>query len=128
MSVAVVSGATIKCTMGLGTGVLNVTSQLICKTGGKPIATVQDIAPMSNIGSCGMCTSMVNPAVASATSAALGVLTPQPCVPSTVGMWTPPKLTKLGGKPCFGKEATLTCAYTGTITIIQTGQTVVMVK
>ena len=57
---------------------------------GKPAATITDIAPGVNIPPFGMCTSLVNPMVAAATAAALGVLTPMPCVPMPVGPWKPP--------------------------------------
>ncbi|MFI3312374.1 MAG: DUF4280 domain-containing protein [Eubacteriales bacterium] len=128
MSLAVVAGASIVCPMGAGPGVLNVTSQTTVQFGGKPAATVMDTAPMSNVGACGMCTSMANPAVASATAAALGVLTPQPCTPTPTGTWQPAGMVKLGGKPVLTQSATLTCAYGGTITITNPGQTKVMAK
>jgi Domain of unknown function (DUF4280) len=47
-----------------------------------PVATAADTIPGTNIPTFGMCMSLGNPAVAMATSAANGVLTPQPCVPA----------------------------------------------
>lgn len=128
MGSVVVSGANIKCTMGQGAGTLNVTSQLICKAGKKHIATVQDTIPMANVGTCGMCISMANPIVASATAAALGVLTPQPCIPSPVGMWMPVGKIKISGIPSVSADATLICSYAGTISIVSTGQVIVLEK
>lgn len=123
MGVPVVEGAGYLCTMGTGPGTLHVTSQMAAKIEGKAIATVKDAAPMSNIMPCGMCTSMANPQVASATSAALGVLTPQPCIPSTSGLWaaTQSKLMA-GGSPCLCNDSQLACTYAGTITITNPGQ------
>jgi hypothetical protein len=69
-----------------------------------------------------MCTSLSNPTVAAATSAALGVLTPMPCVPATVGPWKPgaPRTT-LGGKPALASGSTCNCAWGGIITLTFTG-------
>ena len=47
-----------------------------------------------------MCISPANPVVAAATTAALGVLTPQPCIPITIAPWLPGAVTVLtGNKP-----------------------------
>ncbi len=48
-----------------------------------------DHQPMVNISPFGVCVSLANPAVAAATSAALGVLAPQPCIPVTVSPMGP---------------------------------------
>lgn len=128
MSFVVVTGATILCTMGAGAGVLNATAQQGCIAGGKPIATIQDVTPISNVGSCGMCTSLQNPAVQSATAAALGVLTPQPCIPSTIGTWSPAGAVRFGGKPCITQQSKLNCAYGGVINIVSPGQNTILVK
>ena len=122
MTQPVVTGAVIMCTMGLGTGNFTATNQMVVRIGGKPAGTIADVAPMVNIGSCGMCTSLANPTVASATSAALGVLTPMPCVPSPVGTWLCPPCARVGGKPGLTRDGTLQCAYGGTIRIISAGQ------
>ncbi|MEM9692990.1 MAG: DUF4280 domain-containing protein [Myxococcota bacterium] len=53
------------------------------------LATVDDHQPTINIPPFGLCKSMANPSVAAATSAAQGVLTPQPCVPHTTTPWSP---------------------------------------
>ena len=117
-------GANLMCTQGTAPAPIKVTSQTAVLTEGKPAATIQDCAPMSNVGPFGMCISMANPQVAAATAAALGVLTPQPCVPAPAGTWIPtqPKVL-VGGKPCLCQDCKLMCAYAGQITITMPGQT-----
>lgn len=127
MGPAVVGGASIKCSMGQGPGVLNATSQSVCIAGGKPVVIIKDTAPFLNVGSCGMCISMMNPAVASATAAALGVLTPQPCAASVMGMWSPGSKVIMGGAPCVTGQSMLTCAYGGILSITAPGQNKVLV-
>ncbi len=122
MALPVVSGASIQCTMGMSPGQLMVTSQLKVLTGGKPLATIQDAAPITNVGPCGMCTSMANPTVASATAAAMGVLTPMPCVPAPMGIWTCGKAPLVGGVPALLNDGMLTCSYGGSIKIVMPGQ------
>ncbi len=127
MAIPVVLGASIMCTMGQAPGSLLVTSQMKTLYNGQLVATIQDAAPMSNITPCGMCISMLNPAVASATTAALGVLTPLPCTPVPAGIWVGGS-TKvlLGGIPSLTNDAKLMCAYGGSISISYQGQTKVM--
>lgn len=125
MATAVVSGASVQCTMGMAPGQLLVTSQATVLAGGMPAATVTDAAPMTNVTPCGMCTSLANPQVAAATAAALGVLTPMPCVPVPVGIWTCAGTPLIGGKPALSTDATLTCSYGGSIRVVSPGQTIV---
>ncbi len=123
MGQMVTTGATLTCSFGAGVGTLNVTSQQMILADGKPVATIQDCAPMTNISSFGMCTSLANPQVAAATAAALGVLTPQPCVPSPVGTWIPTQTKVLcQGNPCLTNDCKIMCAYAGNISITAPGQ------
>ncbi len=115
--------ANLLCTFGTAPAPIKVTSQTVVLTEGKPAATIQDCAPMTNVGPFGMCTSLANPAVASATAAALGVLTPQPCTPVPAGTWIPTKPTIIiGGKPCLTQDCKLMCSYAGSISITMPGQ------
>src|SRR6266571_543278 len=97
----VTSGALMMCSFGVAPAALNVlpANQVMA---GAPAATIMDNKPMVNIPTFGMCSSLANPTVASATAAALGVLTPMPCVPTVVAPWAPlaPRTT-IGGQPAL---------------------------
>ncbi|MCD8067640.1 MAG: DUF4280 domain-containing protein [Lachnospiraceae bacterium] len=122
MGQMVVTGAMAMCTFGAAPGTLSVTSQTICLADSRPAATIQD-CQTANITPFGMCSSLANPAVASATAAAMGALTPQPCTLVAAGTWIPTKPTVLiNGKPCLTSDCKLTCSYGGVISITSPGQ------
>lgn len=123
MAQIVVTGASAMCSFGTAPGTVNATSQTLCMVEGKPAATIQD-CQSANITPFGMCTSLANPQVAAATAAALGVLTPQPCMLVPAGTWIPTKPTVLiGGKPCLTNDCKLMCANgMGNISIVSSGQ------
>ena len=124
----VVNTAMLSCAMGLGPPVpLTVVPKGPPVTaGGQLVATIADTIPMANIPSFGMCSSPANPAVAAATSAALGVLTPMPCVPVPAGPWTPGSAkVVMGGVPVLTAGSICQCAWGGTITIGMPGQATV---
>lgn len=124
MSLLVNVGSNLMCTMGTAPAPIKVTSQAKVLAQGKPAATIQDAAPMSNVGPFGMCVSLANPAVAAATAAALGVLTPQPCTPVPAGIWIPTKPKVLiDGKPCLTQDCKMMCSYAGSINVTLPGQT-----
>lgn len=129
MGTKVVTGAVLMCPFGTATSVLNVTSQSKILVEGKPQATIKDTAPNVNIPPFGMCTSMANPQVASATAAALGVLTPQPCTPVASGTWTATQNKVISCKiPCLCSESVLKCSVgQGVITITNPGSGKVIV-
>ena len=63
-----------------------------------------------------MCSSLSNPTVASATSAAMGVLTPMPCVPVPAGPWlNPVPKVSIGGQSAISNDSKLMCAWGGQI-------------
>src|ERR1700733_6710362 len=106
MGQQVVSGAMMACTFGAAPASLVATSAPTVIVGGVPAATIMDFAPMENIPTFAMCMSLANPEVASATSAAMGVLTPQPCIPVTTGPWAPGSPTVLvGGNPALTDDS-----------------------
>jgi hypothetical protein len=94
-----------------------------------PAGTITDMIPFLNIVPFGMCNSPANPMVAAATAAALGVLTPMPCIPVPAGPWLPMSPTVLiGGKPALNNMSKLMCAWAGVIQIIFPGQVKVQLK
>jgi len=100
------------CSFGAAPSTLAPTGQVQALAGGKPIATIMDKPTIP----FGMCSSMANPSVASATAAAMGVLTPMPCTPVFPAPWTPGAPTVLiGGKPCLNNSSKLMCAYGGVV-------------
>jgi len=91
---------------------------------GKPAGVLTDMVPMVNIPPFGMCSSLSNPTVASATAAALGVLTPMPCIPVPAGVWlSPAPKVQIGGQPAISDGSKLLCAWGGQIAVQFAGQT-----
>lgn len=83
---------------------------------------------MVNILPFSMCTSIANPVVASATAAALGVLTPMPCIPVTVAPWAPGSPTvMIANMPALNNSSKCMCSYGGVISINTPGQFTVQV-
>ncbi len=128
MSVAVVNGASCVCSFGTAPGTLNSTNNFTVLADGKPICLMTDIAGGANISPFAMCTSLANPAVSAATAAALGVLTPQPCMPTVAGTWMGGAKTLVGGKPCLTLDSKCMCSFAGSISIVNPGQTKVMIN
>ncbi len=99
-----------------------------CVMTGTPAANITANAPIMNIPPFGMCQSMANPIVAAATAAALGVLTPMPCIPVTAAPWAPGAATvMLGGMPALDNSSKLMCNWGGVIQISSAGQATTMV-
>jgi len=124
MSVQVCMGALLRCSFGAVPGALAVLPLHRVLTG-TPAANVTDHLPVVNVPSFGTCSSPANPVVAAATAAALGVLTPMPCVPLTPAPWMPGAATVvLGDAPALDASCTLACAWAGTIQVLTPGQAV----
>lgn len=120
-------GAMIKCTFGAAPGSLMVLPLNRTLTG-VPDANIMDNKPMVNILPFGTCMSMANPMVAAATAAALGVLTPMPCIPMTMAPWVPGAPTVLlGNMPALNNSSKLMCMWGGVIAINMPGQFTVAV-
>ncbi|WP_245537428.1 DUF4280 domain-containing protein [Thiocystis violascens] len=119
----VCSGAMLQCSFGVAPSSLVVLPVNKTMTGNMPAANIMDNKPMVNILPFGMCSSLANPTVASATAAALGVLTPMPCVPSTPAPWAPGAPTVLlGNLPALDDTSKLMCLWGGVISVIYPGQ------
>jgi hypothetical protein len=128
MPFQVCMGAMLQCSFGVAPSSLVVLPVNRVQTNQVPDANIMDHIPMVNIMPFGMCTSISNPAVASATSAALGVLTPMPCVPVTSSPWTPGAPTVLlGNFPALNNSSMLNCIWGGVITITNPGETTVQI-
>ena len=92
-------------------------------TSGQPAANIMDNKPMVNVMSFGMCMSPANPAVAAATAAALGVLTPMPCIPNTTTPWAPGAPTVMvASQPALDDTSKLMCMWAGVISVTFPGQ------
>lgn len=110
------------CSFGVAPSTMTVmpTSRVVIE--GKPAATIADIIPVTNIPPFGMCMSLSNPTVAAATTAALGVLTPMPCVPVPLGPWKPGAArTVIGGIPALTAGSICNCSWGGVISITFAG-------
>lgn len=83
----------------------------------QPRANILDHLSFVNILPFGMCHSPANPLVLAATSAALGVLTPMPCIPATTTPWLPAGNELISGSPALLPHCRLRCDWGGTITI-----------
>lgn len=119
----VCAGAMMMCSFGVAPAALSVLPTNCTNIGGPPAANIMDHKPLVNIPTFGMCTSLANPTVASATSAALGVLTPMPCIPNTVTPWTPGSSAVLiGNMPALTNACTCNCLWAGVISITYPGQ------
>ncbi len=87
---------------------------------GLTAGTITQIVPGKNITPFGMCRSPANPAVASATAAAQGVLTPMPCTPTVVAPWAPPSAcVKHMGVPLATASSICACAFGGMVKVSQ---------
>src|SRR5947208_3653137 len=109
MGQLVCTGALLQCSFGVAPSALSVlpANKVLTMT---PSANIMDNKPMVNIMPFGMCNSLANPMVAAATAAALGVLTPMPCVPMTTAPWVVGAPTVLiGNMPALNNSSKLMC-------------------
>jgi hypothetical protein len=119
----VVNGALMTCTFGMAPSSLVVLpiNRVLCSS--QPAANIMDHIPMLNIMPFGMCMSPANPMVAAATAAAMGVLTPMPCIPATTSPWVPGALTDMiANQPALDNVSMCMCMWAGVIQISFPGQ------
>ncbi len=118
MGICVCGNSVLQCPFGAAPGILNVIPAARVLSG-TPVASIMDYKPFVNIPSFGMCSSLANPQVASATAAALGVLTPMPCVPAVMAPWAPGSPTVLvGGYPALNNTSKAICTWGGVIQVV----------
>ena len=128
MPMQVCMGAMMTCTFGMAPSSLVVLPTNRVMTSEVPDANIMDHIPMVNIMPFGMCNSPSNPTVAAATAAAMGVLTPMPCIPATPAPWAPGATTDLlGNFPALDNVSQLECIWGGVITFTDAGEETVMI-
>ena len=116
----IAAGTLLQCSMGTTPSPLQILPGHAVTIDHKLAATTLDFAPQVNIVSFGLCKSPTNPAVISATAAAMGVLTPVPCVPATTSPWVPGSATvTLQGRSLLDSSSQCMCTWAGTIRITQ---------
>lgn len=120
----VCKGAKLRCSMGDSVSELNVIHPTkIVYLHGENFGNITDNKPMVNIKPFGMCRSLSNPSVASATAASFGILTPMSCMPNTPSAWLKGKTNVLiKGQPALMNDCKLLCMWGGTIEVLDPGQ------
>ena len=123
MPMQVCMGAMMQCSFGMAPSSLGVLPINRTYTNQVPDANIMDHVPLVNIMPFGMCSSLVNPTVAAATSAAMGALTPMPCIPNTPAPWaTGAPTVLLGNAPALDNVSKLVCAWGGLIQFVTPGE------
>jgi hypothetical protein len=123
MPLQVCMGASMMCSFGLAPSSLVVLPKNKVNTDMVPDANIMDHIPMTNIMPFGMCSSPANPVVAAATAAALGVLTPMPCIPATPAPWVAGAPTvNIAFFPALDNVSMLMCTYGGVIQFVNAGE------
>ena len=127
MPMHVCNGAMLQCTGAVPPGtapltVVPINRKLISN---QPAANIMDHVPLLNIPSFGACMSPTSPLFIAATSAALGVPTPVPCLPVTPAPWMPGSISPpvlLADQPALNDISKLQCVMGGMISIVYAGQ------
>ena len=128
MAMQVCMGAMLKCSFGNAPCSLSVLPTNQVYTPLMPAANIMDYAPLVNIMPFGMCSSLANPTVAAATAAAMGALTPMPCLPATAAPWVVGSPTFLiGNMPALNDTSSLMCTWGGVIQVNNPGQTTMVI-
>ena len=119
----VCQGATLQCTFGMAPATFSVVDPTRPKVENKPVGNIADNIPMTNIAPFGMCQSLSNPQVSSATSAAAGVLTPMPCQPVVNSPWAPGGKAIVSNSPVLLDNCMCMCMWGGQISVTMPGST-----
>jgi hypothetical protein len=125
----VVNGATMKCNQGMAPATLTILPVNGSNGDEQPAGTIMDHIPMVNVAPFGMCQTTANPQVAAATAAAMGTLTPQPCIPVLPSPWSPgAEVVTIQGIKALSDDSKCTCAWTGSIAITDPGSSELTVE
>lgn len=118
MASLVCTGATLQCSFGAASADFAASGTQTSAGGAAGVVT--DVAA-ANVPPFGMCSSMSNPQVASASAAAL-TLTPQPCQP-VLSPWSPGSAqVTIGGVSALDDASQCTCTWAGVVTVSDAGQ------
>lgn len=121
----VCTGATLQCSFGTTPATFAASGTQASAT--SPAGVVTDVAA-ANVPPFGLCMSISNPQVASATSAAGGTLTPQPCQP-VLAPWTPgSSRVTISEVAALDDSSQCNCTWGGVVTVTSAGQTSVTVQ
>ena len=124
----VTQGAMLQCSFGMAPCTLIVSVPTRPKCMNLLMAVTTDFT-VTNIPTFGMCQSLSNPTVSAATSAAMGVLTPMPCLPVISAPWSPgSSQVKVSGIAALTDNSKCMCSYGGNISITSPGNTMVTGK
>ena len=119
----VVTGAMMMCTFGMAPSSLVILPVRTKMLSNVPRGNIMDFAPMVNIMPFGMCNTPSNPTVAAATAAAMGVLTPMPCIPAVTTPWMPGNpMVLVQGQPALTRMCHNMCMWGGQISFTTDGQ------
>jgi hypothetical protein len=120
MPAAVCTGATLQCSFGTTPATFAASGTQASATA--PVGVVTD-TDAANVPPFGLCMSLANPQVASATAAATGVLTPQPCQP-VLSPWTPGSArVTIAEVAALDDSSQCACTWGGVVTVSNAGQT-----
>jgi Domain of unknown function (DUF4280) len=125
MPTQVCTGATVQCSFGTTPATFAASGAEV--SAGAAAGVVSDVDP-ENVPAFGLCSSLSNPQVASATTAAGGTLAPQPCLP-VLSEWTPGSArVTIGAVPALDDASQCSCAWDGVVTVSSPGQAAVQVN
>ena len=114
------TGAVLRCSLGMKSATFSGSGQKVSVP--QAAGVVTDISAHS-IPPFGTCVSLSNPQVKSATAAAGGALTPQPCRPVVSAAWTPGSArVTIGQVAALDDASHCVCAWQGKITVSSPGQ------
>lgn len=120
MGKLVCTGATLRCSRGTKPSTFSASGQEVSVP--QAAGVITDTSPPS-ILPFEACMSLSNPQVKSATSAAGGVLTPQPCQPVISAPWTPGSAhVTIGAVAALDDASHCACEWAGKITVSSPGQ------